>query len=75
MAYGDLIKAICLVALIEMFEEWPIDNASDGAAPFSDKATVLAKCVTFLKGAKDALETDPMSDDFETSMQRSSFSL
>ncbi|WP_044633636.1 RagB/SusD family nutrient uptake outer membrane protein [Neotamlana sedimentorum] len=75
LAYGNLIKAMCLGALIEMFEEAPIDNASDGAAAFSDKATVLAECIMLLEDANDALAADPMSDDFETSVLWSSFSL
>jgi hypothetical protein len=75
LAYGNLIKAMCLGSLIEMFEQVPIDNSADGAALFSDKATVLAACISLLEEARDSLETEPMSDDFETSVLWSSISL
>jgi hypothetical protein len=75
LAYGNLLKAMCLGSLIEMFEQVPIDNSADGAALFSDKASVLAECISLLEEARDVLTAEPMSDDFETSVLWSSISL
>ncbi|WP_142784764.1 RagB/SusD family nutrient uptake outer membrane protein [Changchengzhania lutea] len=68
IAYGKLIKAMCLGYLIQMFEQVPIDNSADGAAQFSDRATVLANCIALLEEAKDVITTTPMSDDFKSNV-------
>ncbi|MBP1840387.1 RagB/SusD family nutrient uptake outer membrane protein [Formosa algae] len=75
LAYGNLIKSMCLGALIEMFEQVPIDNSADGEALFSDKATVLAECILLLEEARDELAAEPMSDDFESSVLWTDMSL
>ncbi|WP_299782217.1 RagB/SusD family nutrient uptake outer membrane protein [uncultured Formosa sp.] len=75
LAYGNLIKAMCLGSLIEMFEQVPIDNSADGAAVFSDKATVLSECILLLEEARNELASEPMSDDFETTVLWSDMSL
>ncbi|MFD0761175.1 RagB/SusD family nutrient uptake outer membrane protein [Lutibacter aestuarii] len=68
LAYGNLFKAMSLGALIEMFEQAPINNAADGAAEFSDRATVLASCILLLEEAKSALASSPISDEFESTV-------
>ena len=68
LAYGNLFKAMSLGALIEMFEQAPINNAADGAAEFSDRATVLASCISLLEEAKSALASSPISDEFESTV-------
>ncbi len=75
VAYGNLFKAMCLGSLIEMFEQAPIDNSADGAAQFSDKATVLAKCIELLENARDMLSATPVSNDFKSAVLWSDFSL
>ncbi len=68
IAYGHLFKAMTLGYLIQMFEQVPINNAVDGAAPFSDRATVLAEVITLLEDANSALATAPISDEFRSSV-------
>lgn len=66
IAYGNLIKAISLGSLIQMYEQAPINNQADGAAPFSDRTAVLAECIALLQGALDGINASPMSDDFKS---------
>jgi hypothetical protein len=68
LAYGNLFKAICLGSLVEMYEQVPINNSADGAAKFSDRATVLESCITLLKDARDMLIAAPISDDFKSAV-------
>ncbi len=75
LAYGNLFKAMCLGSLIEMFEQAPINNAADGAAQFSDRATVLAECISLLEDARDGLAATPMSDEFKSSVLWSDLNL
>ncbi|WP_163514459.1 RagB/SusD family nutrient uptake outer membrane protein [Gelidibacter japonicus] len=75
LAYGNLFKAMSLGSLIEMFEQVPINNSADGAAPFSDRATVLTTCIALLKEARDVLATTPMSDEFKSSVLWSEFNM
>tara|TARA_R110000868_G_scaffold144150_1_gene362887 strand:- start:11336 stop:12682 length:1347 start_codon:yes stop_codon:yes gene_type:complete len=75
LAYGNLFKAMCLGSLIEMFEQVPINNSADGAAPFSDRATVLSHCITLLEEARDVLSSSPMSDEFKSTVLWSDISL
>jgi starch-binding outer membrane protein, SusD/RagB family len=75
LAYGNLFKAMCLGSLIEMFEQVPINNSADGAAQFSDRATVLAECITLLEDARDGLSATPMSDEFKSSVLWSDINL
>lgn len=75
LAYGNLFKAMSLGSLIEMFEQVPINNVADGAAPFSDRATVLSTCIILLKEARDILSTTPMSDEFKSTVLWSEFNL
>jgi len=75
LAYGNLFKAMSLGALIQMFEQVPIDNSDDGAAPFSDRATVLNNCIALLEEARDALATTPMSDEFKSTVLWSDINL
>jgi len=64
LAYGNLIKAMSLGYLIQMFEQVPINNSADGAAVFSDRATVLANCISLLEEARDVMAASPVSDEF-----------
>ena len=68
LAYGNLIKAMSLGHLIQMFEQVPINNSADGAAEFSDRATVLANCISLLEEARDVMSASPVSDDFKSSV-------
>lgn len=68
LAYGNLIKAMSLGYLIQMFEQVPINNSADGAAEFSDRATVLASCISLLEEARDVLSSSPMSDEFKSTV-------
>jgi len=75
LAYGNLMKAMCLGSLIQMFEQVPINNAADGAAKFSDRAAVLANCISLLEEARDALSSSPMSDEFKLAVLWDDFNL
>lgn len=75
LAYGNLIKAMCLGYLVDMFEQVPINNSADGRAEFNDRATVLAECISLLEEAKTALSANPVSEDFKTSALWPEFSL
>jgi hypothetical protein len=66
LAYGNLFKALSLGALIQMFEQAPINNSADGAAQFSDRAAVLANCIALLEEARETLATTPISDEFKS---------
>ncbi|MGI9543686.1 MAG: RagB/SusD family nutrient uptake outer membrane protein [Cyclobacteriaceae bacterium] len=68
LAYGNLFKAMNLGNLIQMFEQVPIDNSEDGAAPFSDRAMVLAEAISLLENARDLLSSTPVSDEFKSSV-------
>ena len=68
LAYGKLFKAMCLGSLIQMFEQAPVNNASDGQAPFSDRATVLLACITLLEEASNSLSGTTMSDEFKSTV-------
>ncbi|QFZ55287.1 RagB/SusD family nutrient uptake outer membrane protein [Oceanihabitans sp. IOP_32] len=74
LAYGNLFKAMSLGYLIDMFEEVPINNALDGAAPFSDRASVLAECISLLTNARDGMLV-PISDEFQSTVLWADFSL
>jgi hypothetical protein len=75
LAYGNLFKAMTLGALINMFEQVPINNAANGAAEFSDRATVLATCISLLEEAKSAIATNPISDEFKATVLWSDMNL
>ncbi|WP_299389906.1 RagB/SusD family nutrient uptake outer membrane protein [uncultured Gelidibacter sp.] len=75
LAYGNLFKAMTLGSLIEMFEQVPINNSADGAAQFSDRATVLATSISLLKEARDILATTPMSEEFKSRVLWSEFNM
>jgi len=75
LAYGNLVKAMCLGSLIQMFEQVPINNSADGAAQFSDRATVLANCISLLEEARDVLSSTPMSDEFKSTVLWSEINL
>lgn len=75
LAYGNLFKAMSLGYLIQMFEQAPINNSKDGAAPFSDRATVLAESISLLQEARDALSATPMSDEFKSTVLWNDFNL
>jgi len=75
LAYGNLVKAMCLGSMIEMFEQAPINNAANGAAEFSDRATVLANCISLLEEAKDAMSSAPISDEFKSTVLWSNMNL
>jgi len=75
LAYGNLFKAMCLGSLIEMFEQAPINNSADGAAEFSDRAAVLAHCISLLEDARDGLTATPMSTEFKSTVLWSDINL
>ena len=75
LAYGNLFKAMSLGALIQMFEQAPINNAADGAAEFSDRAAVLASCISLLEEAKDVISSAPISDEFKSAVLWSDMNL
>jgi len=68
LAYGNLFKAMCLGAMIQMFEQVPINNAIDGEAPFNNRATVLAECISLLQSARDELAATPLSEEFQSTV-------
>ncbi|MFK5959319.1 MAG: RagB/SusD family nutrient uptake outer membrane protein [Lutibacter sp.] len=68
LAYGNLIKAMSLGYLIQMFEQVPINNSADGAAVFSDRAAVLANCISLLEEARDVMSSSPVSDEFKSTV-------
>ena len=63
-AYAKFFKAMTLGYLVQNFEQAPIDNQADGQAVFSDKAAVLAECISLLESAKSDITTTAMSDEF-----------
>ena len=67
-AYAKFFKAITLGYLIQNFEKAPIDNQSDGQVVFSDKATVLAECISLLQSAKTDIATNPISTEFQSAI-------
>ena len=75
LAYGNLIKAMSLGYLIQMFEQVPINNSADGAAEFSDRATVLANCISLLEEARDVMSASPVSDEFKSTVLWSEINL
>jgi hypothetical protein len=75
LAYGNLFKAMSLGALIQMFEQAPINNAANGAAEFSDRVTVLNNCIILLEDARDAIAANPISNDFKTNVLWSDMNL
>jgi hypothetical protein len=68
LAYGNLIKAMSLGYLIEMYEQAPINNSADGAAQFSDRTAVLSNSIVLLEEARDVLIATPMSADFKSTV-------
>jgi hypothetical protein len=75
LAYGNLYKAMCLGYLIGMWEQTVITNSPDGDAAFSDRATVLAEAIRLLTEARDAINADPVSDDFKSNVLGDDFNL
>lgn len=75
LAYGNFIKAMCLGSMIQMFEQAPINNSPDGAAPFSNRAAVLAECIALLQEARDMLAATPMSAEFKSKVLWANISL
>ncbi len=66
LAYANLYKAMTLGYLIQMFEQVPINNAADGQAVFSDRTAVLAECIRLLEQGREAMTTNPISDEFSS---------
>jgi starch-binding outer membrane protein, SusD/RagB family len=64
VAFGSFYKAMTLGHLLQMFEQVPIDNSSDGKAVFSDRATALAACIALLENGRDELIANPVSAEF-----------
>ena len=64
-AYAKFFKAMTLGYLVQSFEQVPITNQIDGQAVFSDRATVLAECISLLESAKADLAANAMSTEFE----------
>lgn len=64
LGFGNFYKALCLGYMINMFEQVPTNNSADGAAQFSDRATVLAEAISLLTDARDAINANAISDEF-----------
>jgi len=75
LAYGNFYKAMCLGYLSGMWEQTVIMNSPDGKATFSDRATVLAEAIKLLTQARDAINADPVSDDFRNNVLGGDFNL
>ena len=75
LAYGNFYKAMCLGYLIGMWEQTVINNSPDGDATFSDRATVLAEAISLLTEARDAINTNQISDDFRNNVLGDDFNL
>ncbi len=67
-AYAKFFKAMTLGYLIQNFEQAPINNQADGQATFSNKATVLAECISLLQSANADLAANAMSAEFEATI-------
>lgn len=63
-AYAKFFKAMTLGYLIQNFEKAPINNQVDGTAVFSNRASVLAECISLLESAKTEITTTPVSAEF-----------
>lgn len=75
IAYGNLFKAMCLGALVDMFETVPINNEASGQAQFSNRAAVLAECISLLQEAKTVMAANSVSSDFSTKVLWSEINL
>ena len=64
IAFGSFYRAMTLGHLLQMFEQVPITNSLDGQAPFSDRAAVLAECISLLETGRSELMANPVSDEF-----------
>ena len=68
LAYGNFYKAMCLGYLSGMWEQTVITNSPNGNAAFSVRATVLAEAISLLTDARDAINANPISDDFRNNV-------
>jgi hypothetical protein len=75
LAYGKFYKAMCLGYLIGIWEQTIITNSPDGDAAFSDRATVLAEAINLLTEARDAINSNAISDDFRSNVLGDDFNL
>jgi len=64
IAFGSFYRAMTLGHLLQMFEQVPITNSLDGQAQFSDRAAVLAECISLLEAGRTELMANPVSDEF-----------
>jgi hypothetical protein len=65
LAYGNLYKAMTLGYLIQLFEQAPINNSSDGKAIYSDRTAVLNECISLLEAGRDAINANSVSSEFQ----------
>jgi len=63
LAFAKLMKAMTLGYLIQNFEQAPITTMDN--APFSNRADVLAECISLLQSAKSDLAANAVSDEFQ----------
>jgi len=63
-AYAKFFKAMTLGYLIQNFEQAPIDNNKEGNATFSNRADVLATCISLLESAKADIASNAISAEF-----------
>jgi len=75
LAYGNLFKAMSLGSLLQMFEQAPINNSVNGDAIYSDRATVLNECIRLLKEGRDAMISNPVSNEFTSKVLWSDMNL
>jgi len=64
IAFGSLYKAMILGNLIQMFEQTILVNSADGNGTFSDRATVLAECISLLETGRDEIIAHGVSAEF-----------
>jgi len=75
LAYANFYKAICLGYLSGMWEQTVITNSPDGNAAFSDREIVLIEAINLLTTARDAINANPVSNDFKNGVLGSDFNL
>jgi len=68
IAFGSLYRAMALGHLLQMFEQVPINNSADGNASFSNRAAVLAECITLLETGRNELNANSVSDEFKSAV-------
>ncbi len=74
IAYGKLYQAMCIGALAQNFEEVIVATSEDNA-PFVTRIEGYNTAVSLLEEAISAIDTDPISDEFESDILRGEIDL